>query len=86
MHFVREKILDRKEKPGAKARIFVGPCAARLKSCPDTKHRSRDSGKTRAFRRLEFIASTQEIEVRAKARSYLSLSHVNLWLIEGLVR
>src|SRR5450631_1577330 len=31
--------------------------AARLKSCPDTKHKSRESGKTRAFRRFESIAN-----------------------------
>jgi hypothetical protein len=31
-----------------------------LKSCPDAKHQSRDSGKTRAFRRFEIYRSTQD--------------------------
>jgi hypothetical protein len=44
-----------KKDPGAKARIFVGPCAARLKSCPDTKHQSGDTLETRAFRMVGSI-------------------------------
>jgi hypothetical protein len=37
---------ERREKStGAKAQILVGPFAARLKSCPDTKHQSGDPGK-----------------------------------------
>jgi hypothetical protein len=38
-----------KKGPGAKARIFVGPFTARLKSCPDTKHQSGCAQQARSF-------------------------------------
>jgi hypothetical protein len=44
----------------------LGFFTARLKSCPDTKHQSRDSGEIRAFRRLESIPNTglTSLEIR----------------------
>jgi hypothetical protein len=45
-----------KKAQGLKPGFLLGPSTARLKSCPDTKHQSGDSAKTRAFPRFESIA------------------------------
>ena len=48
-----QQATDQTEGPqGLKPGSLFWPFTARLKSCPDTKHQSRDSGKTCAFRRF----------------------------------
>jgi hypothetical protein len=86
---VRAEESGPKESPEAKARILLGAFTARLKSCPDTKHQSRDSGKTHAFRRFASIARprtnvpwkcdshspSRPDDVRAEARTYQPVTY-----------
>jgi hypothetical protein len=51
-----------KKAQGLKPKSFVAPCAARLKSCPDTKHQGGGARNIRVFPKFGLCTLSQSVE------------------------
>jgi hypothetical protein len=67
----------------AEARILLGLYGPTLKLGPDTKHQSRDSGKTRAVRRFECSVASISISARLKPCHSFKISCAGMPFMEG---